>query len=93
MKNNRPLYIILSTFAAIGISAVILAGCYAPPQAINASSNSQVPVELLFEHDGIKVYRFYDAGHAIYFTDTRGQTVRNRSNGKTTTYQQVENVR
>lgn len=31
-------------------------------------------VQFLFECNGVKVYRFYDYGNAIYFTDANGMT-------------------
>lgn len=31
-------------------------------------------VQFLFETDGVKVYRFFDAGYYIYFTNTSGTT-------------------
>ena len=34
-------------------------------------NNTTYTVSYLFEHDGCKVYRFYDMGHYVYFT-TRG---------------------
>lgn len=46
------------------------------------SSNSDVEVELLFEHDGCKVYRFFDGGSAKYYTDCRGQVQWDETHGK-----------
>ena len=37
-------------------------------QAVQQSSNPDVPVDLVLEHDGCKVYRFSDVGDFIYFT-------------------------
>ena len=37
----------------------------------NLENNSTYTVSYLFEHDGCKVYRFYDKGNYVYFT-TRG---------------------
>ena len=31
-------------------------------------------VEFLFECNGVKVYRFFDYGEAVYFTDANGMT-------------------
>ena len=59
----------------------LLTGCYKDPQATKVEGNG-VKVELLFEHDSIKVYRFFDGGHAHYFTD-RGETMTTQPNGKT----------
>lgn len=46
-------------------------------------------VDLLFEKDGIKMYRFFDNGHFHYYTN-RGETISTQQSGKTT-YQ--ENIK
>lgn len=40
-------------------------------------NNPNFHVTLLFECEGVKVYRFYDLGRAHYFT-SRGETVSHR---------------
>ena len=46
--------------------------CASIPLKIGESeNNSTYTVSYLFEHDGCKVYRFYDKGNYVYFT-TRG---------------------
>ena len=42
----------------------------------------QYGVTLLFEKDGIKMYRFYDDGRYHYFT-TKGDTISSQTSGKT----------
>jgi hypothetical protein len=37
-----------------------------------AENNKTYKVEYLFEHDGCKVYRFWDRGQYIYFTNCNG---------------------
>jgi len=34
-----------------------------------AENNKTYEVDFLFEHDGCKVYRFYDCGNFVYFTN------------------------
>jgi hypothetical protein len=65
--------------------AVAAIGCRKDAQQKQATSNSNFELELLFERDGMKVYRFYD-GNAVYICDVRGtvQWDETRSNGKTT---------
>lgn len=46
--------------------ALLLVGCQEPAQRTEKSSNHNIKVELLFEHDGCKVYRFND-GSTHYF--------------------------
>ncbi len=59
----------------IAISALllcILPGCDAPernPISVQPSANPTMPVTLLVEKDGVKVYRFRDEyGYRVYFT-------------------------
>ncbi len=40
----------------------------APPK-----NNSTYNVSYLFEYEGIKVYRFYDNGRYVYFTNCNGE--------------------
>jgi len=64
----------------------LLAGCLAAgscsvryaqkPLVTGAPENNKTyKVEYLFEHDGCKVYRFYDYGNYVYFTNCNGQTM------------------
>jgi hypothetical protein len=39
-------------------------------------NNATYTVDYLFEHDGCKVYRFYDRGEYIYFTNCNGEAIR-----------------
>lgn len=56
----------------LAICITFCAGCLKPALQKAQTSNSNFTVHLLFEHDGVKVYRFYDNGEAIYYTDARG---------------------
>ncbi len=38
-----------------------------------AENNSDYKVEYLFQQDGCKIYRFYDRGYYVYFTNCNGQ--------------------
>ena len=55
-------------FVITGISA-----CYMgiPLQEGKSANNKTYDISYLFEHDGVKVYRFYDRGNYVYFT-TKG---------------------
>lgn len=77
----------LSVLALVAGSALWLSGCAKDPISTERSNNSQINVELLFEKDGVKVYRFTDNGRYIYYTDARGRTewTTTHSNGKTST--------
>lgn len=72
----------ISLFCTIG-----LVSCYAgiPLKSGRSENNITYEVSYLFEHDGIKVYRFHDMGNYVYFT-TRGDvtSIKNDSTGKRT---------
>jgi hypothetical protein len=58
----------------------LLGSCKHDAQSTKIEGNG-VKVELLFEHNGIKMYRFLDGGRYHYFTD-RGETMTNEQSGK-----------
>ncbi len=37
-------------------------------------NNKDYMISYHFEHDGCKVYRFFDLGNAVYFTSCNGET-------------------
>lgn len=55
------------------------------------TNNSDVTLEFLFEHDGVKVYRFRDGHTTVYYTDVRGKTY-SKSGGKFPDIHDVETV-
>jgi hypothetical protein len=40
-----------------------------------SENNKTYEVDYLFEHGGCKVYRFYDRGHYVYFTNCSGEAI------------------
>lgn len=62
-----------NTLILLAICAPLFS-CTKEAVSISKSNNPEIPVELLFEHDGVKVYRFEDNGRSIYYTDARGKT-------------------
>jgi len=52
-------------------------GCYTqqPITKRITENNATYKVEYLFEHEGCKVYRFYDRGEYVYFTNCNGQAI------------------
>lgn len=40
-----------------------------------SQNNVTYTVQYLFEHEGCKVYRFYDRGNYVYFTNCRGESM------------------
>lgn len=81
----------------LAIAAFVLVGCQNDPLSVSRTDNAQFDVQLLFEHDGCKVYRFHDGSHTVYYTTCKGQTTHDetRNNGKsshTDTYQNSTEV-
>ncbi|MFV0417384.1 MAG: DUF4884 domain-containing protein [Dysgonomonas sp.] len=52
-----------------------LSSCYTgrPVAKQVPQNNNTYKVDYLFEHDGCKVYRFYDMGNYVYFTNCTGE--------------------
>jgi hypothetical protein len=66
MKNFLPVIVLLmASGCATGI----------PLQTKESENNKTYEVDYLFEHDGCKVYRFYDRGNYVYFTNCRGEAI------------------
>lgn len=74
-------------FLAIG---TMLYSCMTgrPIEKIKPENNPTYKVEYLFELDGCKVYKFYDSGHYVYFTNCRGDVT---SIAKDSTEIRIEN--
>jgi len=52
----------------IAIASLVLVGaCANEPQRTEPTTNKNVPVVRLFEHDGVRVYRFNDGGRDHYY--------------------------
>ncbi|WP_298646968.1 DUF4884 domain-containing protein [uncultured Proteiniphilum sp.] len=68
--NVKTNIILLLTVVAAGL----LSSCYSSlPISREAPQNNETyEVDYLFEHDGCKVYRFYDRDNWVYFTNCRG---------------------
>ncbi len=75
--------------------ALIFSGCSRTPDvvAVQDTNNPGIKVELLFEKDGIKVYRFYDGYRLVYYTDARGNTAWEEQHGKARVPQEVETIK
>lgn len=66
-------FIILLLFYAL--LALSLTGCENEDKNLTLEENSikKYTPELLFEYEGIKVYKFHDGLRTVYFTNTQGQ--------------------
>lgn len=77
----------------VAAPALLMCGCLKKGQQVEQTTNAEIKMELLFEKDGCKIYRFVDAGHAVYWTDCRGkvESVYSQSNGKSSHEERVQN--
>ncbi len=57
-----------------------LTSCHKPAQSTETKGNG-FQVELLFQQDSVKVYRFVDGGRVHYFT-SKGETISTFKTGK-----------
>jgi len=77
MKKTLAIYIVLMT-----LGVMIFGACSNDPMSKERlGKDDGFEVEYLFEKDGVKVYRFFDAGHFHYFT-TGGETMSTQTAGK-----------
>ena len=72
----------------ISILGLTITSCEHDPIS-SSKVGLDIKVDLLFEKDGIKMYRFSDNGRYHYYTN-RGETISAQQSGKTT-YQ--ENIK
>lgn len=72
------LFLCAMTFSSCGIAGI-------PIQNKAPQNNDSYTISYLFEHDGVKVYRFYDMGNYVYFT-TKGEvtSIKNDSTAQRT---------
>lgn len=63
---------------AVSIMAAAVS-CRKPAQSVSKAGD--IELELLFEHDGCRMYRFIDGGRAVYWSDCRGRTEYTRDLG------------
>ena len=58
------------------LATLLFTGCYygKPLKTEKTDNNFTYDVSYLFTHDGCDMYRFYDMGNYVYFTNCRGET-------------------
>lgn len=77
----------------IALLTLFMASCVQQNESQSSEVRGDYKVELLFEKDGCKVYRFND-GRTVYYTDCTGRLEYSyqQRNSKTTTTHYVENT-
>lgn len=66
---------------ALLLAVLLAVGCTKSPVSVDKTNNPEVPVELLFEHEGCRVFRFYDTGRPHYFASCLGGTITHQPTG------------
>lgn len=84
----RGAYAGAASIAIAACLAAALVNCTKEPEATLKTTNDRFDVQLLFEHDGCRAYRFYDAQERKYYVHCpAGQAStmqeRHHSTGKT----------
>jgi hypothetical protein len=51
---------------------VLVAACSVEEQSRGETSNPEIKIDFLFEHEGCRVYRFYDSGRPVYLARCGG---------------------
>ncbi len=78
------------------ISLLFLAGCAKESISSEITEGNDINIELLFEKDGCKMYRFRDGGRYIYWSNCEGKTQYSYSTstnaGKNITTHHVEEI-
>lgn len=68
----------ITYFFLLGAFCLFLHSCVgiskAPIYTRPVQNNKDYTISYLFEHDGCKVYRFWDCGEPVYFTSCNGET-------------------
>ncbi len=84
----------MKKIAIIIVASFILMGCTDNAIKTNDEVVAEKEVKLLFEYDGVKVYRFYDCDRYIYFTNTSGKVEYSRTyrNGKMRRTEKVQTL-
>lgn len=62
-----------------------LAACSKSPLSVSVTNNPNFNVEKLFTVEGCSVFRFYDSGKSLYFSNCSGVVQGYRSCGKACT--------
>lgn len=72
----------------------IISGCASEPIETTQSNNGNIRLDLLFEQDGCKMYRFADGGRYIYWSPCSGKTQQDITdyNGKTRTTTHIDQI-
>jgi hypothetical protein len=72
------------------LTFVSLIGCRTNSISVEQTGkDNSITIEFLFKKDGLKMYRFYDAGHYHYFT-TKGDVITTQNMGKVSYEETIE---
>lgn len=91
--SNRLFFVNMRTFFSILLFVALMGtmvSCFTyhafrhPVSTEQPTNNQTYEIDYLFELDGCKVYRFYDKGNYVYFTNCQGNvtSIKNDSTAK-----------
>jgi len=92
MKTKTKFWAMIATVLLAVFIFIGMASCENTAKQQVEVNNSNFNVELLFEVDGVKVYRFKDAGYSRYFTTPSGTVSWDEKHGKTNVSMEVEGL-
>lgn len=84
---KKLLIIIAGSVSVLGLASCTLSR---PIATAPTENNRTYKVDYLFEHDGVKVYRFWDYGGYVYFTSRGDGVTAVRSDSARTTVRTIE---
>lgn len=76
------------------LSAILFASCANSSIKTESTDFNGIKLDLLFEKDGCKIYRFRDGLEFVYWSDCSGRIEYeyNRNNGKSSTSHKVQTI-
>lgn len=76
------------------VSLFILSGCFKEAISHETTDINDINIELLFEKDGCKMYRFKDGMRYIYWSNCEGGSEYSytQHNGKTTSSHRIQQI-
>lgn len=87
---------IMKTFIIpiLSLFILIFTSCFVnqPISKERPANNRTYDVEYLFEHEGCKVYRFYDRGYYVYFTNCNSDVTAVKNDSTNTVIQNIVRV-
>lgn len=72
----------MKKFVLVGIAALFLYGCKQSPESVQTVRADGFQVDILFTHEGCRMYRFLDGSRFVYYSNCVGSTQWRENCGK-----------